>query len=175
MKCPACDGNLVERSVNDIVVDVCDGGCGGIWFDRFELQKVDEARESVGEKLLDVKIDPATVVDTERRRSCPRCDNLIMMRHFFTMQRQIEVDTCPGCAGVWLDAHELGAVRDQFETEEARQRATAEQIDRNFGTQLAAMRQKSEASVERARSIARVFRFICPTYYIPGKQEWGAF
>jgi len=23
--------------------------------------------------------------------------------------------------------------------------------------------------------ISNMFRFICPSYYIPGKQDWGAF
>jgi len=29
--------------------------------------------------------------------------------------------------------------------------------------------------LESARKIANAFKFICPSYYIPGKQAWGAF
>jgi len=29
------------------VVDVCQNGCGGIWFDNFELEKVDEKHETL--------------------------------------------------------------------------------------------------------------------------------
>ena len=53
MKCPACKNDLEEIIIDDIAVDACQNGCGGIWFDRFEHQKVDEPHESAGEKLLD--------------------------------------------------------------------------------------------------------------------------
>jgi uncharacterized protein len=33
-------------TVQGITLEVCRGGCGGIWFDRYELMKVDESRES---------------------------------------------------------------------------------------------------------------------------------
>ena len=41
MKCPACYNELTPRRAGQITVDVCDGGCGGIWFDNFELKRVD--------------------------------------------------------------------------------------------------------------------------------------
>ena len=55
MECPACGKTLKEVTAKDIKVDVCDGGCGGIWFDQFELQKVDEPHESAGESLLNIE------------------------------------------------------------------------------------------------------------------------
>ena len=36
MKCPACFNQVTEMQVGSLVVDVCDGGCGGIWFDVFD-------------------------------------------------------------------------------------------------------------------------------------------
>ena len=42
MKCPACDRELTETQVGAVAVDICQGGCGGVWFDAFELQRVDE-------------------------------------------------------------------------------------------------------------------------------------
>ncbi len=36
MKCPRCDGNLMEREYHDVRIDVCDG-CRGVWLDRGEL------------------------------------------------------------------------------------------------------------------------------------------
>jgi hypothetical protein len=50
-------------TVEGISLDVCRGGCGGIWFDRYELMKVDESRESAGKALLDIERDPGVVVD----------------------------------------------------------------------------------------------------------------
>jgi len=37
------------------------------------------------------------------------------------------------------------------------------------------MRGRNEAAREKVDRIARLFRFICPSYYVPGKQKWGAF
>ena len=60
-------------------VDVCDGGCGGIWFDHYELAKVNEQSESAGAALLDVAIDPSVQVDLEQRRLCPSCAGGVVM------------------------------------------------------------------------------------------------
>ena len=34
MKCPACGGTLVEVRQADLTVEVCQQGCGGVWFDN---------------------------------------------------------------------------------------------------------------------------------------------
>ena len=55
MKCPVCSNLLEAMTAGDVTVDVCKGGCGGIWFDNFELKKFDEPCESAGEALLDIE------------------------------------------------------------------------------------------------------------------------
>lgn len=157
-------------------VDVCDGGCGGIWFDHYELSKVDEQGEAAGAGLLDVAIDPAVHVDLEQRRLCPSCtDGVVMMRHFTSVERKVTIDECPECGGIWLDPGELRGIRTEFGTDEERQAAADAYFDHVFGPQLAAEHAKSQAELERAQHFARAFRFICPSYYLPGKQEGGAF
>jgi len=118
MKCPACFNELTPLQVGVVTVDVCQGGCGGIWFDAFELQRVDEQNEAAGEWLLDIQRDDTIQVDSSRKRECPRCEGVKLKRHFFSAKRQVEVDECPGCGGYWLDAGELERIRQ--ETEEAR-------------------------------------------------------
>jgi uncharacterized protein len=59
MKCPVCGNRLTQMTAGSVTVDACRGGCGGLWFDRYELMKVDEADESAGEELLDIERDPA--------------------------------------------------------------------------------------------------------------------
>ncbi len=122
MKCPACFNELTPLQLCNLTVDVCQGGCGGIWFDAFELQKVDEEDETAGEPLLNIQRDERLVVDKSRKRECPRCAGVKLHRHFFSAKRQVEVDECPGCAGYWLDAGELALIRA-----EKSQAATAEQ------------------------------------------------
>lgn len=111
MKCPACFNSLAEIQVGSLRVDVCHGGCGGVWFDAFELQRVDEEQEAAGEPLLAIQRDPHVVVDAARKRECPRCPGVKLRRHFFSAKRRIEVDECPNCGGYWLDAGELAQVR----------------------------------------------------------------
>ena len=175
MKCPACDRELSEQTAGPITVDVCRGGCGGIWFDRFEFDKVDEGHEGAGEVLLDIERDPGFQVDTEKRRGCPKCDGIVMRRHFFSSKREVELDECPNCAGTWLDHGELGSLRSQFGDEKEREKAAHQYFDSLFGEQLEARGAEREEELARARRTARMFRFICPSNYIPGKQKWGAF
>ncbi|MFO1514021.1 MAG: zf-TFIIB domain-containing protein [Verrucomicrobiota bacterium] len=111
MKCPACFNELTEFKFGGVLVDACAGGCAGIWFDAFELQKVDEQHEVPGEHLLHVQRDPNLQVDFSRRRDCPRCDGIKLQRHFFSAKKQVEVDQCPNCGGYWLDEGELEKIR----------------------------------------------------------------
>jgi Zn-finger nucleic acid-binding protein len=174
MKCPACSSQLREKTIGDITVDICKGSCGGIWFDNFELKKFDESHESAGEALLDIERDESTTVDHSKRLKCPKCDDIVMMRHFFSVKKEVEVDECPNCAGVWLDTGELGKIRDLFDTEEERHKAAEEYFEEVFGDDLQAMKAESE-KLASTRKIVNIFRYICPSYYIPGKQDWGAF
>ncbi len=175
MICPACGNNLVRMKISDIEIDVCKGGCGGIWFDLFELNKVDEKHESAGESLLDIERDPSISIDPKKRRKCPKCKNVVMMQHFFSVKRDVVVDECPKCGGFWLDCGELSRIRSQFESEEERNKAADEYVKEIAGSALEKMRKESEEKLHKAQQISKMFKFICPSYYIPGKQNWGAF
>ena len=113
MKCPACFNELTQIQVGTLVVDVCQGGCGGIWFDAFELQQVDDAEEAAGEPLLEIKRDERLGVDLSRKRDCPRCQGVKLHRHYFSAKRRVEVGQCPNCGGYWLDAGELAQIRSE--------------------------------------------------------------
>lgn len=122
MKCPACFNKLTEVQVGAVTVDVCRGGCGGIWFDAFELERVDEQNEAAGELLLRIERDESIVVDTSRKRECPHCEGIKLHRHFFSAKRRVQVDQCPNCGGYWLDAGELAQIRiERGETGQAEQ------------------------------------------------------
>ena len=119
MKCPACDRELAPIQVGAVEVDVCEGGCGGVWFDAFELKKVDEQHEAAGEHLLQIRRDPGIRADAARKRGCPRCEGIKLKRHAFSRTSRVEVDHCPNCAGYWLDAGELEKIRDEQHPERA--------------------------------------------------------
>jgi Zn-finger nucleic acid-binding protein len=98
-----------------------------------------------------------------------------MMRHFSSVKRKVTVDECPSCGGFWLDAGELAGIRSEFDTEEERDRAAAQYFSELFDSELAAEHAETMQDLATARKVAHVLRFISPSYYIPGKQEWGAF
>ncbi|MHC4984298.1 MAG: zf-TFIIB domain-containing protein [Planctomycetota bacterium] len=175
MRCPACGNELGGMEVAGINVDVCRGGCGGIWFDNFELEKVDEPHEAAGEVLLDVERDESINVDHSARRKCPKCGDVVMMRHFFCTEREVEVDECPACAGVWLDCGELGGIRSQFDSQEQREEAAKKYFAKTITPELEKMKAEGEDKLRKARRITKALRYICPSYYIPGEQSWGAF
>jgi len=175
MKCPACGNTLVATKVGEITVDVCKNGCGGLWFDSHELKYVDEKHEAVGEALLNTKKKPDVIVDFSKERFCPRCDNVVMMKHFMSVKHEVEVDECAKCGGFWLDAGELGQIRNQFTTTADREHAANTCFSDTFGDELEKMLAESQEKATRAHSIAKIFRFLLPSYYIPGKQKWGTF
>lgn len=140
MKCPACGNQLQEMNVEDIAVNACENGCGGIWFDNFELKKFDEPHEPAGALLQDIARDESITVDHTQRRKCPKCDDLIMMRHFFSVKQQVELDECPGCAGIWLDHGELETIRSLFESEQHKDQAAHEHFAQMFDEQLEQMK-----------------------------------
>jgi uncharacterized protein len=98
-----------------------------------------------------------------------------MMRHFSSVERNVELDECPSCGAIWLDPGELGGIRQEFDTDEERRQAADAYFTEVFSDDLAAENAKSDAELAKARKFAHAFRFICPSYYIPGEQAWGAY
>lgn len=175
MQCPACDNALRPITVGTLTVDACDGGCGGLWFDAFELKKVDETHESAGEDLLNLRRDPSVQVDHDQRRSCPKCPSIVMMRHYTSPKKLVLVDQCPGCGGYWLDAGELAALRSEHSSEVERDQAMRERLSEMFDPLLETASAERKERLDQTMKLAHMLRFICPSHYLPGKQKWGAF
>ncbi len=173
MICPACENKMTEMNVQDITVDVCVGGCGGIWFDGQELKKVDEPHEAVGRNLLEVAYDPNVVVEQSERRDCPHCSDIVMMRHFSSIKREVEVDECPSCSGFFLDRGELNTIREQYTTEEERSNAALDMFGEMFDEDLEDEQAASWQRVEASRKLANMFKFLMPSHYIPIKEKLG--
>jgi uncharacterized protein len=150
------------------------GRVWGIWFDRQELMRVDESTNR-RRRLLNVERDSNLSVDRTKRLRCPKGDDAAMTRHFFGAKRGVTVDECPECGGHWLDPGELATIRAGYASEADREKAAQEYFSDLFAARLAAEHARSEKELARARKFAHALRFICPSYYVPGKQELGAF
>jgi Zn-finger nucleic acid-binding protein len=112
LQCPACSHPLSRKYLGSIEVDVCHGGCGGIWFDAFELGQLDQYWSTEPREMRVPLVNPERLMAANPMRHCPRCDQIKLRRHFHNASRLVQVDSCPGCAGVWLDAGEFQRIRE---------------------------------------------------------------
>lgn len=139
MMCPVCRKMMALVQAGDFTVDVCDQGCGGMWFDQLELQRVDEAHEPLPAALTEADTEAPTMNLNEARRNCPKCGDVVMMRFFYSPRRRIQVDHCPNCGGYFLDKGELRDIRELFQSRDERDAEVAAIINDHFGAQIAAM------------------------------------
>lgn len=179
MICPACQRELSHLDAGGgVFLDVCQGGCGGVWFDNFELQKFDEAHELPSSPVF--AVEPAAGVTAAvgkaaagdggavgragasgaPKRLCPRCPGQKMRRYFFSAKRQIEVDECPCCGGDWLDDNELEKIRGEFATAEDREHAATALFSDMFDAELAEVRKESQERVQKAEKFNQAFKSL---------------
>jgi Zn-finger nucleic acid-binding protein len=139
MKCPACDRELVELKTGPVVLDACQRGCGGVWFDAHELGKVNQAIPAGPQTSVTVEREPSVTVDEERVRKCIRCRRVKLERKLFSLGTGVIMDCCPKCHGIWLDHGELDSIREETNPTPRpvrsviRRRGDAKTIPINFG------------------------------------------
>lgn len=127
MDCPKCVGKLEEIKISGekpFVIDRC-FACGGLWFDREELSKI------IDKEIMDtveLEVEKGVVDDKDLLREinldqveivCPRCPgNKKMEKIASPRNKNVFMDYCKDCNGVWLDAGEYSKLskRDFLET-----------------------------------------------------------
>ena len=87
------------------------------------------------------------------------------MRHFYSPQRRVEVDECPNCGGVWLDAGELASIREEYQTELERKLAVEEIYLAASSRRLAELRAGDRNEIARGRRLEGLLRFASPIRY----------
>jgi Zn-finger nucleic acid-binding protein len=93
-----------ERGEGTIEVDQC-LTCNGVWFGA------DDLNEYLNEKILLIDSPKAPKSNEYYRKSgpCPKCLKMMQLDVF----KNIVVDRCATCQGVWLDGGLLGRVEVQ--------------------------------------------------------------
>src|SRR6185369_9534342 len=112
MKCPACKNSLRQKNAGGMTLDLCYGGCGGIWFDAAELERVSVSAPAATTLHSIWQTTPSDAHLAEPR-VCPRCPNQMLDRKWFSDSQQVEIDQCPHCGGIWLDAGEFSRIYDE--------------------------------------------------------------
>ena len=109
--CPKCDRAL---SVKDVVIDHCKS-CSGLWFDKGELEQI--VKKGGHDEVRSLSIAEAVEIDgggrtwksvwyDENEGGCPRCRTQ-MKRVESSGKRDLFVDACPTCEGIWYDGGEV--------------------------------------------------------------------
>ena len=111
MNCPACKRPLRTKNTGAFTVDMCYGGCGGLWFDATELER---ASGRAAATLHTIWQPPHRVATTDGPRACPRCSNQSLDKKWYSDAKTVEIDQCPNCGGLWLDDGEFTRIRDEL-------------------------------------------------------------
>jgi hypothetical protein len=159
MNCPACGKEMVEKDFGGVIVDVCENGCKSIWLDWHELTKLDETNEGAGEALLDAIDDPRTNDEGREALHCPKC-NMVMHIHKYHSAKEVNIDECYACGGIFLDSGELSAIRDNFMTEEERAAYCEELVSEIDG--FADLVNDLEKKKLRAEALMKATKFLRP-------------
>ena len=166
MNCPVCKKEMVEEDFGDIMVDVCENGCKGIWFDWAEIIKLDENNEGFGNALEEALNYPRTNDENRGKINCSKC-GIPMHIHKYKSSKEINVDECYVCGGFFLDSGEIKVIRDTF---------MSEQEEENYNQSLLSdipSYQQAKKDLEkekmRAQAIRNYTRFIRLSYFITGR------
>lgn len=112
LRCPIDGTELARVEFQGTRVDIC-RRCGGIWFDRGEIDTV----------IQGLMAEPARTRRLDRRagaqppapgsgvqRACPRCAGQGLIAEIYGRVSGVEIDKCSGCGGMWVDGGELHAL-----------------------------------------------------------------
>jgi Zn-finger nucleic acid-binding protein len=108
MNCPKCkELTLAAATLDGVEVDTC-SECKGVWFDKAELP------ELLGKKTQRVEPimggEDGADANYQRGVACPR-DGQNLLRVRSNRNRDVTVDACVVCQGVWLDGGEFERIK----------------------------------------------------------------
>jgi Zn-finger nucleic acid-binding protein len=102
---------MLQVASHGIQVDGCEP-CGGLWLDHGELGALARL-PSIAITEITLRISQTGGGARPLRSGavyCPSCHRP-MQEHPFAAPSGVQVDTCDGCRGLWLDAGELETIR----------------------------------------------------------------
>ena len=163
MKCPVCSNKMVEEDFGGVHVDVCKNGCKGIWFDWFELLKLDEHNEGLGKALFRALKYPRVNDKNRKKLRCPKC-NIPMHAHKYQHSKEVNVDECYKCGGFFLDSGELRDIRDSYMNESERKKY-ADKLAKDIPAYTKMKEENAKLRV-REQAIRKYTRFMRISYLV---------
>ena len=110
LECPACGKIMKKIFIEDagINIDICSDGCGGIYFENREFEKIEST--NIDDILNEVKDKNFTNTDEREVRLCPRCN--VGMVKMGSGIKDVQIDVCNTCGAKFLDNGELQKIRE---------------------------------------------------------------
>lgn len=99
MKCPRDGQALAGYTYKKVPLDCCPY-CNGAWLDKSELAQITQKSKDIFTDLDSMESLPRS------RLKCPKC-GVDLAVTYYTKKKDVEVDLCPQCGGIWLDTDEL--------------------------------------------------------------------
>ena len=96
MKCPACETEMIEQSIDTIVIDRCPS-CNGLWFDAHETRIYFTGEKKPGSFIPDDHHFQLHV--TPSGPECTRCQKSDLQSGVL---RGAAFTRCPACRGVFI-------------------------------------------------------------------------
>jgi uncharacterized protein len=165
MKCPACQNELYENLVAGIKVQTCQGECGGLWFDRFQFNKLKALKPGIGQSLLRIERAEGIKIYRGAENACPACKTTLLYRHFYSAEGDTEVNQCSKCSGFWIDL--AGLARLESLPESQKKQATDKYYQVIIKEKLSGMRLLHSDTAEQAQILKHILLFLCP------EKEWA--
>jgi len=101
MDCPKCGAEMELLTYSGVEIDRCTG-CGGIWLDAVEPERL---RAIAGSERIDTgSAQRGAQMNEIDEVDCPRC-HVAMLRR--AGPGGLELDSCPRCQGTYFDAGEF--------------------------------------------------------------------
>ena len=116
-----------------VMLDQCPG-CGGIWFDQFELSAV---KQGQAEKIESLNVDALRTTSSIEKTEllCPRDSATLVHFNDPFFPKTIIIARCPVCNGFWLNRGEFVKYQDYRESLKQPRVITAE--DEKVGQEIA--------------------------------------
>lgn len=154
INCPNCGNEMVALQISGIEIEFCRGGCLGVWFDNYELVKLDEVHEGSGEELAEILSAQRDDSTKPEKLICPKCD-VPMKRRKYSYGSDVEIDNCYSCNGIFLDSGELTAIRENYAQIQEASQEFIEKVDRDLKKH-----REEEAQLNGQKGIGIISRFF---------------
>jgi Zn-finger nucleic acid-binding protein len=122
MECPECHAEMRELEYGQgLILDTCDF-CYGLWLDSQETTALTgdaSAMTKLAKKLPLLRAPGAS----SRNLQCPRCNKGLIQTKY--PEKELLVDICPNCLGMWLDKGEISILLEQARRAEKKQETTS--------------------------------------------------